>query len=846
MQNPIRSVFTLATSLCVVALGHDAQAQLDLGILQANAPQTTFSQFRSRGGDRVPLLVHLPTSDAALADAEGLLRLSPELYATRERPDALSGLIGKYPNWRWLWSPPRRLFLDKVVKNVHADIAQKDFGRTGRGVIVGIVDTGIDPTHRDLQLADGSTRVAYYLDLSQPKPLGVNVDLEKKYGCTDIDDSTGDYKAPCAVYTTSDINTLLKARSNKNLPQDAIGHGTHVASLAAGNGLSSSPPKYVGIAPEADLVVVNATRSNQGDLNDSDIILAAQFVFDVAARMGNRPAVVNLSLGSDAGAHDGTSDLEIELSKLVSTDQPGHAIVVAAGNSADLYTMYPGYPQPIGVHTSVQVLPDGNETRVPILIDSSQNPSVDSQVVAWVQTREGDHLQIGVDTQSGECMAPIDTDPLGANKTCDSISITLANGVVGYPLFGGSDARPGLFMLAEGKFEKPQALTLTFTGSGTAFIWVESAGGLTGGQCPHGACVPAGSRERTVAVPASAPDLIAVGATYNRTNWTDVNDNDVALTDIGDTGADFVGYVATFSGGGPNQLGDLKPDILAPGGFVAGAMASQADPRNPANVKYGMYDGAIWCADAPDDNCMIVDDWHAISAGTSMAAPIVTGAVALMFEANPNLTQDDARRYLQSGAQAVAHVSTPAQEGPGMLDVDGALKAQSEQPTSAAAVSGFTSWTTVSTALAHPDDNWPTRGTLHLRDAQGRAVTIDPSHIQISVSPGRLVGPIQPHGYGYYTFDFVAGEGTGRQTLYLEVRVNGQLFPLLGQSLRIGVDVPSARGAVIAGRGCSVAKPHSPSNVDFWGWCFTLSMIGVAQRRRRPSYRFDPPSTPDL
>ena len=134
MQNPIRSVFTLATSLCVVALGHDAQAQLDLGILQANAPQTTFSQFRSRGGDRVPLLVHLPTSDAALADAEGLLRLSPELYATRERPDALSGLIGKYPNWRWLWSPPRRLFLDKVVKNVHADIAQKDFGRTGRGV----------------------------------------------------------------------------------------------------------------------------------------------------------------------------------------------------------------------------------------------------------------------------------------------------------------------------------------------------------------------------------------------------------------------------------------------------------------------------------------------------------------------------------------------------------------------------------------------------------------------------------------------------------------------------------------------------------------------------------------
>ena len=159
-----------------------------------------------------------------------------------------------------------------MVKNVLADTASKTFNRTGRNVIVGIVDTGIDLKHPDLQTAAGQTRVAWYLDLTQPAPLGLHPDLEETYGCTTTD-ANGNLVAPCAVYDANDINALLKSDPNGVLPQDEIGHGTHVASLAAGNGLANPSPRYIGIAPEADLVIVNASRQNQGDLQDPDIIL---------------------------------------------------------------------------------------------------------------------------------------------------------------------------------------------------------------------------------------------------------------------------------------------------------------------------------------------------------------------------------------------------------------------------------------------------------------------------------------------------------------------------------------------------------------------------------------------
>lgn len=833
MSKPVRILLLSALVLSSIGLARLAHAQLDLGVLKGLTPQATFNQFQAPRRSKVPLLVRVPSVETELAQAEGLVRLNSDLYTTERSPAALNALVARHPTWHWLWTPSRRLFLDRVATNVRLDQAHADFGRTGRGVVVGIVDTGVDLFHPDLRRADGSTRVSYYLDLTQAAPRGFQADLEHKYGCTSKDDS-GDYVAPCAVFSATDINALLTANDASKLPVDAIGHGTHVASLAAGNGQSTTPAKYVGIAPEADLVIVNASRENHGDLQDGDIILGSQFVFDVADRLLHEPAVVNLSLGGDAGAHDGTSDLEKELSALVGPNQPGHALVVAAGNSADLDGNDSRFPPPLGIHTSLQVLPDGNKTRLPVVIDASSDTSTESQVLIWMQSRETDDLSLGIDVGSSECIAPIGRDRYVDSRKCGSASVSVINGVLDESITsvgGGSSERPPMVVLAEGTFEQPLTLTLTFTGSGTVFAWVQATGGLLGGQCVHGVCLPAASRERTVAVPASARDLIAVGATYNRTSWVDVDGTDITLEKLGATSGVVTGDVAGFSAGGPNQLDDLKPDILAPGGLVAAALASEVDPRNPNAPKGGMFDGTGLCpADAP--NCLLVDRWHGISLGTSMAAPLVTGAVALMFEADPLLTQPDVRKYLQSGAQRIpGRVLTTAQEGAGLLDVDGALKAQTNQTLTEGVVNRVTSWLTVSTALAHPDENWPTRGGLHLRDGKRQAITIDPSRIRVNVSPGRLVTPVELQGYGYYTFDFVASGSSGRERLNLDVFVDGQLF--LQQDLTIGVDVPSARGQVVAGRSCSLGRTQTSPGVHFLGWCFTFGLIGFARQRRR-------------
>ena len=98
-----------------------------------------------------------------------------------------------------------------------------------------------------------------------------------------------------AIFDTGDLNELIDNATSLDEPRDTAGHGTHVASLAAGNGLGSGG-RYVGVAPEASLIVVRATRGVGGVIRDADALLATRFVFDQAEAMG-LPAVANLSLG---------------------------------------------------------------------------------------------------------------------------------------------------------------------------------------------------------------------------------------------------------------------------------------------------------------------------------------------------------------------------------------------------------------------------------------------------------------------------------------------------------------------------------------------------------------------
>jgi len=159
-------------------------------------------------------------------------------------------------------------------------------GLTGQGVVVGIVDTGIDVKHPAF---DG--RVLQVWDQTLPGP-GV----------------------PEGAYGAEFTGPLMQ------VAQDTDGHGTHVAGIAAG-----ADPNFLGVAPGADIVMVKS------DLLTAHIADGIRYLFRVAGDLG-RPAVVNLSLGGHGDAHDGTDSLSAVIDALTG---PGRIVCCAAGNEGN-------------------------------------------------------------------------------------------------------------------------------------------------------------------------------------------------------------------------------------------------------------------------------------------------------------------------------------------------------------------------------------------------------------------------------------------------------------------------------------------------------------------------------
>lgn len=182
----------------------------------------------------------------------------------------------------------------------------------GTGVVVGVVDTGIDIFHNCFRKSDdgSDTRILFLWDQTDdtgPNPPGF------AYG---------------RHYTADDIKQALAAGKFDQLDSD--GHGTHVAGTAAGDGTQSGnchlSDHFVGVAPDADLIIVKSEFRGQTYVD------GVQYIFD---RAGSKAAVANLSLGTGSASHDGTSDDELALDAILTPKPPGRAVVVASGNSAD-------------------------------------------------------------------------------------------------------------------------------------------------------------------------------------------------------------------------------------------------------------------------------------------------------------------------------------------------------------------------------------------------------------------------------------------------------------------------------------------------------------------------------
>lgn len=734
------------------------------------------------------LTVRLPPG--VTAEERGLVPITPSIAVARGSAAHLLGLMQDNPDLRFGWSGRYRPLLDHAGQWTSGRRARENTGLSGQGVVVGVIDTGVDTKHPALRRPDGKTRVRWLVDFAR-EPLGRHPDLEAQYGCRDRDTT-------CAVLDASDIDELLENDVEGDEPTDEYGHGTHVASLAVGNGAPDD--LYVGSAPEADLIVAQVT-SVDGYIADAAILMAARFAFDRAREL-DQPAVLNISLGSDFGAHDGGSGLELALAELAR--EPGRSIVIAAGNSAGLYAgLTPRYPEPFGVHTEVHV-PKGGETIVPILTPADEGGPIEGTIYAWIAGKAGDELRVGVDLGGDRKIPPFSRGEVGTYDgkdfgDPDDLEISVLNGV--------RDAEIGLapssaIVVISGRFAAGRTFGLRLEGNASANIWLASDGDLDP-VLSLGALLPKARKNGTICVPATHPELIAVGATLNRTTWTDAAGARVEEAENGaleDSPEDSIAY---FSSSGPTNTGRLKPDLVAPGFNVVGAMSKEADPRVNPLSDFGS--GGL-CAD-PNDECYVVSDHYAVLSGTSMASPVVAGAVALLMQREPTLTQARVRDLLQAGSRPLDGVTFAAQQvGAGALDVLGALLAQDEEGRTAA--DPTEAMLRLAESFAYPDPQAPLEGVVVLRDNRGQPATgYEARDLKFEVE-GAERHDFERVESSLYRFRVAAPRGSGGGSLRLRVRFADAV--LAEQSVPIAVDpIVAEEGFHARGGSCGWA-PYSP------------------------------------
>lgn len=255
--------------------------------------------------------------DAAREISESVTELLNNYAVVRIREDRIEALAS-LPEVEFVEKPKSLYFQTDVGRQVSCidAVQEAPYDLTGRGVLVGIVDSGIDLTNPDFRNEDGTTRIAALWD---------QADRE---------------------YTSEEINEFLNAEGTVQPPlsADSSGHGTAVAGIAAGNGRGSEGRRYRGAAPESELVIVKMKSPQPGGFpRTTELMTGVDYLIRKAQEM-RMPVAVNISFGNTYGPHDGSSLVEQYLNDVsaiwknvicIGTGNEGTAAGHAAGIVSD-------------------------------------------------------------------------------------------------------------------------------------------------------------------------------------------------------------------------------------------------------------------------------------------------------------------------------------------------------------------------------------------------------------------------------------------------------------------------------------------------------------------------------
>lgn len=196
----------------------------------------------------------------------------------------------------------------------------------GRGILVAVIDTGIDYQHPAFLYNDGTTRIISLWDQTiqdgePPEGFAYGTEYSREY-----------------------INVALKSENPLSVVPsvDTNGHGTAIASIIAGN--PDLERSFSGVVPEADLIIVKMKQAKNNlkkiffvpeDIEcyqETDLIIGLSYVISVARKL-NRPIAICIAMGTNQSSHDGRGATSYITNHFV--QQPHIGITIAAGNEAN-------------------------------------------------------------------------------------------------------------------------------------------------------------------------------------------------------------------------------------------------------------------------------------------------------------------------------------------------------------------------------------------------------------------------------------------------------------------------------------------------------------------------------
>lgn len=494
--------------------------------------------------------------------------------------------------------PPRRLHLynDLSRQTLNVDMLQNGvpvneeiIPFTGKGVVIGMVDCGIDPRHPAFfDPNTGDSRIGMYVITSS--------EMESESG-----------KLEYSVYypTQEEID-------NQVIDVSANGHGTHTSATAGG---SNCGIPYFGMAPEATFVMTSVGE----DIYEDEIEFGITNALDYA-RQNNMPCVASLSLGSCGGMHDGsgsiTNLLEDELA------DAGQIVCFAAGND--------------GLN-NVSIFKDFNADSTPMKTAFGLgNWGGKVSNIGCYFVGEQDDFKIAftlIKTGSGVCEEVAVSQFFNIRDIpVDGINIIHAISGLSH-LLASADSQ--LVIRSQQGYSNNIGLEIV------AFLdWAEEESNYTIGaiiDSPSGGIIrgfadysslfcsyglpgyTSGNPSQSISDFCTSPYVISVGGTVEREYYIDIEGNRV-FSDTENFGTLHSSGLFSSYGSVPEKL----PHVMASGVDVISAIPDYSTLTRAASVT---KNDVIW--------------YYGVDSGTSMATPAIAGVIALWLQADPNLTRND-------------------------------------------------------------------------------------------------------------------------------------------------------------------------------------------------------------